>query len=86
MRYVEGHSLLQRVLSVENSAVGALRAGSFAQRCPLSCTGRNLAYRKSVYDAVGGFAPIGHMLGGDDVYFMRLVAKRGCGKWYGIPA
>ena len=77
---LEGHSLIQRVLSVENSAVGALGAGSFAQGRPLSCTGRNLAYRKSVYDAVGGFAPIGHMLGGDDVYFMRLVAKAGLWK------
>ena len=72
---LEGTSLIQRVLSVENSAVGALGAGSFAQGRPLSCTGRNLAYRKSVYESVGGFAPIGHMMGGDDVYFMRLVAK-----------
>ena len=48
----EGSSLIQRVLSVENSAVGALGAGSFAQGRPLSCTGRNLAYKKSVYEAV----------------------------------
>lgn len=77
---LEGASLIQRVLSVENSAVGALGAGSFAQGRPLSCTGRNLAYKKSVYEAVDGFAPIGHMVGGDDVYFMRLVAKAGLWK------
>jgi hypothetical protein len=42
----------------------------------LSCTGRNLAYRRQVYDEVGGFAAIGHLVGGDDVYFARLVAAR----------
>ena len=82
---LEGSSLIQRVLSVENSAVGALGAGSFAQGHPLSCTGRNIAYRKSVYESVGGFAPIGHMLGGDDVYFMRLVAKAGLWKMVWNP-
>jgi len=82
---LEGSSLIQRVLSVENLAVGALGAGSFAQGRPLSCTGRNLAYRKSVYELVGGFAPIGHMLGGDDVYFMRLVAKTGLWKMVWNP-
>ncbi len=70
-----GPSLIQRVLSLENTAIGALAAGSFAQGKPLSCTGRNLAYRRAVYDQVGGFAEIGHLLGGDDVYFMRQVAE-----------
>lgn len=72
-----GHALMQRVLSAENAAVGGLAAGSFAQGVPLSCTGRNLAYRKAVYDEVDGFQRIGHLLGGDDVYFMRLVAAGG---------
>ena len=43
---------------------------------PLSCTGQNLAYRREVYDEVGGFAEIGHVVGGDDVFFMRLVLSR----------
>ena len=56
---------------------GALGGGSFGMGSPLSCTGRNLAYRREVYDEVGGFEKIGHLMGGDDVYFMRLVGARG---------
>jgi len=66
-----------QLLAVDNIAVGALGAGSIAMGRPLSCTGRNLAYRRQVYDQVGGFAEIGHLIGGDDVYFMRLVAAGG---------
>ena len=69
-------TLLERILFVDNLAVGALGAGSFAQGRALSCTGRNLAYLRRVYDQVGGFESIGHLLGGDDVYFMRAVATR----------
>ncbi len=71
-----GGSFLQRLLSVDNLAVGALGVGSFAQGKALSCTGRNLSYRRQLYDEVGGFESIGHLLGGDDVYFMRAVAQK----------
>lgn len=69
--------LLRKLLAVDNIGVGALGAGSFAMGRPLSCTGRNLAYRRQVYDELGGFAQIGHLIGGDDVYFMRLLAATG---------
>ena len=71
----KGSGVLQHILSVENMAIGALAAGSFAQDKPLSCTGRNLAYRKSVYVEVGGFAECGHLMGGDDVYMMRNIRR-----------
>ena len=66
-----------KLLAVDNIAVGALGAGSIAMGSPFSCTGRNLGYRREVYDSVGGFSRIGHLVGGDDVYFMRLVAAVG---------
>ena len=69
--------VLAKVLAVDNLGVGALGAGSFGMGSPLSCTGRNLGYRREVYDEVGGFEKIGHLIGGDDVYFMRLVGARG---------
>ena len=71
---VEVKSLRQKLLALDNLAMGALSAGSFGMGRPLSCTGRNLAYRRSVYEQVGGFSRIGHLVAGDDVYFMRLVA------------
>ncbi len=66
----------QKLLALDNLAVAALGAGSMGMGYPLSCSGRNLAYRRQVYNEVGGFADIGHLLAGDDVYFMRLVAAR----------
>ena len=68
---------LNAVLAVDNIGVGALGAGSIGMGYPLSCTGRSLAYRREVYDGLDGFAAIGHLIGGDDVYFMRLVAAEG---------
>ena len=69
--------VLAKVLAVDNIGVGALGAGSFGMGHPLSCTGRNLGYRRRVYDELGGFAQIGHLIGGDDVYFMRLLSAQG---------
>lgn len=65
-----------RILAVDNLGVSALAQGSLGMGFPLSCTGRNLAYRRSLWDRVGGFDEIGHMISGDDVYFLRLVAAR----------
>ena len=73
-RAVGARGLRQYVLALDNLAVAALAAGSMSLQAPLACTGRNLAYRRQVYDELGGFTSIGHLLGGDDVYFMRLVA------------
>lgn len=39
------------------------------------CTGRNFAYRKVVYDQVGGFEKIKHSISGDDDLFLQLVQK-----------
>jgi biofilm PGA synthesis N-glycosyltransferase PgaC len=39
------------------------------------CTGRNLAYRKTVYDEVGGFEKIQHSISGDDDLFIQRVQE-----------
>ena len=67
--------LRHRAHALDNLAVSALAAGSIGRGAVLSCTGRNLAYRRRVYDEVGGYASIGHLVAGDDVYFARLVAE-----------
>ena len=65
-----------RLLAVDNLGVGALAEGSITMAAPLACTGRSLAYRRVAYEEVGGFADIGHLVSGDDVYFLRLLAAR----------
>ncbi len=39
------------------------------------CTGRSLAYRRSVYDEVGGFEKIKQSISGDDDLFLQLVRR-----------
>lgn len=65
-----------RLLAVDNLGVSAMAEGSIGMGAPLSCTGRSLAYRREVWEQVGGFDDIGHLISGDDVYFLRLVAAR----------
>ncbi len=40
------------------------------------CTGRNLAYRRIVYDEVGGFEKIKQSISGDDDLFLQLIRKQ----------
>ena len=39
------------------------------------CTGRSLAYRKTVWEEVGGFGNIRHSVSGDDDLFLQLVRR-----------
>ena len=41
----------------------------------VTCTGRNLAYRRSVYDEIDGFSGIDHLMSVDDDVFMQKIAK-----------
>lgn len=65
-----------RLLALDNLGVSALAEGSIGMGAALSCTGRSLAYRRAVWDEVNGFDEIGHLISGDDVYFLRLVSER----------
>ena len=67
--------LFNPLLGVPSLVVAALSAGSIGLGFPLTCSGRNLAYRRKAYDDVHGFEGVGHILGGDDVYLMNKIAK-----------
>jgi cellulose synthase/poly-beta-1,6-N-acetylglucosamine synthase-like glycosyltransferase len=73
---VPGPGVVQALLALQAVVVSALSAGSAGLGLPLTCTGRNLAYRREAFEKVGGFDAIGHIVGGDDVLLMRLIARR----------
>jgi cellulose synthase/poly-beta-1,6-N-acetylglucosamine synthase-like glycosyltransferase len=50
-------------------------AGSIGWRIGWLCTGRSLAYRRRVYDEVGGFEKIKQSVSGDDDLFLQLVRR-----------
>ena len=67
---------LSGLLALQGLVVSTLAAGSIGLGFPLTCTGRNLAYRRSAFHDAGGFDPIGHIRGGDDVLLMRRIASK----------
>jgi len=80
---VAGHSPPEKkpdffhgLLRLEALVSAFLAAGGIGLRWPLVCTGRNLSYRREVFEEVGGFASIGHLLAGDDVYLLRRVHEK----------
>lgn len=52
-------------------------SGGFAMGKQFTAVGQNLAYTREVYDRVGGFSKIKHLISGDDCNFMQLVRKEG---------
>ncbi len=71
---LEGKGWLERVLAFQSLVVGAIAIGSAGLGRPLTCSGRNFAFRRSAYHAVGGYSPWGSLIGGDDVFLMRAIA------------
>lgn len=70
---------LQRIsdylLAMDSLALAAVAAGTSGWGYPATCNGRNLAYRRQVYDQVGGFSRIGHFVSGDDDLMLKLVQQ-----------
>ncbi len=69
-------SVLYNLVCLDGLALAGVAAGSFGWEFPLTCNGRNLAYRKSVYETVGGFRSIGRFVSGDDDLFLHLVCQK----------
>jgi cellulose synthase/poly-beta-1,6-N-acetylglucosamine synthase-like glycosyltransferase len=65
-----------RFISYEEFRGAVWAGGSIGWNCAWLCTGRNLAYRRSVYAEVGGFEGIKRSVSGDDDLFMQEVRRR----------
>ena len=66
-------TLFSKMMTLDSLSLAAIAAGSFGIAKPLTCNGRNLAYRKKAYDEVGGFDKIKHFVSGDDDLFLHLI-------------
>ena len=73
-----GHenNLFHRIIELDTVITAGVAAAGITKQKPITCNGRNLAYRKKVYDQVQGFATISRPLAGDDDLFLHLVATR----------
>lgn len=68
--------ILFSFITYEEMRAAGWSAGSIGWNLGWLCTGRNLAYRKKVYDEVGGFDKIKMSISGDDDLFLQLVRKQ----------
>jgi cellulose synthase/poly-beta-1,6-N-acetylglucosamine synthase-like glycosyltransferase len=68
--------LFSKLLTLDSISLAALTASSFSLGRPLTVSGRNLAYRKKVFQAVNGFQEISHHISGDDDLFLHQVAQK----------
>ncbi|HEX9973198.1 MAG TPA: glycosyltransferase [bacterium] len=72
----ENNNLIHRLFTLDSLTLAAVAAGSFGLGKPLTCNGRNLAYRRATFDAVGGFRQIYKFVSGDDDLFLHLVRQQ----------
>lgn len=67
--------LFQSFIRYEEFKGATWAAGAIGLRRAWLCTGRSLAYRRKVYDQVGGFEKIKGSISGDDDLFLQLVRR-----------
>lgn len=72
--YPVGHSPARHVQALEFLGLVAVGAGAIGIGQPNLCNGANVAYRKDVFEALGGFAGIDHLTSGDDELLMQKIA------------
>src|SRR5690606_14134045 len=72
---IHGESLFAAMQAIEFSALIAVGAATAAFGRPVMCNGANLAYRKSVFSAVGGYTGNDHIPSGDDQFLLDKVAR-----------
>lgn len=69
----ETRSFFHRLQALDFFALMAAAAGAAGAGRPLAASGQNFAYRKSLFERVGGFREIAHRPSGDDVLLLQLL-------------
>ena len=68
-------SFLLKLKNFERKAIFALTAGTFGWHWPVTCSARNISYRKRVFDSVNGFESIGKIPSGDDDLLLQKMNR-----------
>jgi cellulose synthase/poly-beta-1,6-N-acetylglucosamine synthase-like glycosyltransferase len=78
--YFEEKNIFERIQSLEFSYLIGLGASTIGNRSPSTCNGANLAYERTAFVEVGGFAGIDDLASGDDELLLHKMAARYEGK------
>jgi cellulose synthase/poly-beta-1,6-N-acetylglucosamine synthase-like glycosyltransferase len=71
---------VQKLQALDFLALMSAAAGAANLGVPLAASGQNLAYRRTLFEAAGGFREIGHRPSGDDVLLLQLLRRAGKGR------
>jgi cellulose synthase/poly-beta-1,6-N-acetylglucosamine synthase-like glycosyltransferase len=71
---LEGKGIFEEMQALEFMGLVAVGAAAIESGAPTMCNGANLAYRKAVFEQVGGFEGIDHIASGDDELLMHKIA------------
>lgn len=72
---IDHPSEIQRAFELDSLSQDAFSGGGMSQNRVLSCTGRNMAYRRLVFDEVQGYDEIRHFPSGDDDLLLQKIAS-----------
>ncbi|MDI1355279.1 MAG: glycosyltransferase [bacterium] len=75
LKLADASGVLWALQAIENNVLSLMAAGSAYYQKPFLCNGANMAFKKSVFQKVGGFARHAQIPSGDDVLFMEDVKK-----------
>ena len=70
------NKLFFKFIAYEEFRAAIWASGSIGWNMGWLCTGRNLAYRRKVYDEVNGFEKIKMSISGDDDLFLQIVRRQ----------
>ncbi len=70
----------ERLQGLDFLALMSASAGAANLGLPLAASGQNLAYRKALFEGVGGFRTIAHRSSGDDVLLLQLMRRANRGR------
>lgn len=73
---ISGSTFFSTCQHVEFSTVMLLTRAAIRLGKPVLCNGANLAFRKSAYEQVGGYASHRHVASGDDEFLMRNILEQ----------
>ena len=69
-------NLFTMLMGLEFAGLVGVGAACLARQQPTLCNGANLAYRRTAFEAVGGFANHAHLASGDDEFLLHAVHAR----------
>ena len=76
-KVIPSNSWISQFQSLDFQMLETASLGMAALGIPWACTGQNQAYRKRLFEEVGGFDKISNLLQGDDTLFLQLCRKAG---------